>query len=254
MAAIALIVGCSVYVSIQYKEHSENAASDAQQPSSKPFKAHTNQQPETNVSQPKWDPPRWYRLFSWPDGIQVWGLFLTLFVIAEQTKETARAGRASEESAAVAEKAIILAQRPQIAVRRFRLDDFVREGSYASGAFEVINVGGSNARRLCIVCVSYVGSASQLPWNSPYANKEGETGPNMFTPGSRERSYFRMEEPLTESDADKFRDGSYSLYALGFISYCDDLNFVRTTYFARRYDRASQRFVPVNDPDYEITV
>ncbi len=87
VAAIVLVFGLSVYVSTQYKQHAENPASYPQQPANKALPAPTNKKLQTNVSQPEWNPPRWYRLFGWPEGVGVW-YFFTLVAIAEQTNES----------------------------------------------------------------------------------------------------------------------------------------------------------------------
>ena len=86
LAVVAVVLGLAFYVSTQYKQHSENSAGQSKEPPAKALYAHANQQPESNVDQSQWNPPRWYRLFSWPDGIQAWGLFITLSVIAEQAR------------------------------------------------------------------------------------------------------------------------------------------------------------------------
>lgn len=48
--------------------------------------------------------PRWYRVFSWPEGITTWGILLTLLAIAEQTHHTGRAADASLQAIRVSSR------------------------------------------------------------------------------------------------------------------------------------------------------
>lgn len=48
--------------------------------------------------------PRWYRVFSWPEGITTWAILLTLLVIADQTAQTRRAADATKDAAQAALK------------------------------------------------------------------------------------------------------------------------------------------------------
>jgi hypothetical protein len=148
LAAVALIFGLSLYVSIQYKHHTENTTSQPQQPITKALLAGANEQSKPNVSQPKWNAPRWYRLFSWPNGIQVWALFLTLIVIADQTAQTRKAAEAGEDAARAAllsAHASVNAQRAQLlfTVKKVRASGL---GGQANFEIWVKNFGKTPAR------------------------------------------------------------------------------------------------------------
>ena len=42
--------------------------------------------------------PTWFSFVRWPDGVATWAIILTLYAIAEQTRETAKAAQATEAS------------------------------------------------------------------------------------------------------------------------------------------------------------
>jgi hypothetical protein len=76
---LAVVLLLALYISSQYQTHAKDA---------------------------KWDPPHWYRLFTWQEGVTTWALMLTLLAIAEQTNETAKAAKAAQESAKATQDSI----------------------------------------------------------------------------------------------------------------------------------------------------
>lgn len=65
-----------------------------------------------------WEMAAIYHIFSWPEGVTVWALFLTLVAVAEETQETAKAARATEDAVITANESLEL-QR-DIAKRQLR--------------------------------------------------------------------------------------------------------------------------------------
>jgi hypothetical protein len=54
--------------------------------------------------------PRWYKVFSWPEGITTWAILLTLMAIAEQTHQTRRAADSGAEAANAAYGSVTFAR------------------------------------------------------------------------------------------------------------------------------------------------
>jgi hypothetical protein len=92
----------------------------------------------------------------------------------------------------------------------------------------------------------------------PYEGKEGSKEEKILRPGTSTFYLFGRMEPLDDSTAQALNvrreiigAQPKSLYVLGWIGYTDDLGIYRITAFCRRYDIAKDRFVPVDDLDYE---
>jgi hypothetical protein len=89
--------------------------------------------------------------------------------------------------------------------------------------------------------------------NRPYEGKNGNSvvsgrlAPGVSIPGT-----FVSENVLGVGEPTNILQGSgRALYVMGWIDYSDDLKVARRTSFCRRYDPSRQRFVAVDDPDYE---
>jgi hypothetical protein len=111
--AIALISGCAIYVSHQYQKARGGCEKEcAQAGNGARFSAVRHELCDECQQNAERNFPRWYRLFSWPEGITAWAIILTLIVIAEQTSQT----RVAAEAALLNAKAVINAERPWIMV------------------------------------------------------------------------------------------------------------------------------------------
>jgi hypothetical protein len=89
----ALILGLSVYVSVQDER-------SLQQSGEKPAQSDNSvsNNPPNGITNSKGNQPFWFRFVRWPEGVGAWAIILTLFVIGEQTRETAKAAKATEAS------------------------------------------------------------------------------------------------------------------------------------------------------------
>jgi len=99
LAVIVVIFGLAIYVASQdehaAQESTQNAAnSHGGTAPAKPDENH----PKENVPTTKRDSPSWFRFFRWPDGTTTLVIILTLIVIADQTKQTAIAAEATQQS------------------------------------------------------------------------------------------------------------------------------------------------------------
>jgi hypothetical protein len=100
--AVAFIVisVLTVYVSLQIQQIAEQGAQQTAPTANGPVvsgaQGNHAQQEAKNLTQ---STPFWFRFFTWPDGVTAWAILLTLFAIAEQTKQTRKAAEAALVSA-----------------------------------------------------------------------------------------------------------------------------------------------------------
>jgi hypothetical protein len=114
LAAIVLLVGITVYVSVQDERAAQSGTSaSANLDKGAPPARNDTDQSKGNVSNAEGNSSSWYGFFRWPNGTTVWAIILTLWAIAEQTSETRRAARASEQSV----NAIVNSERSWILTR-----------------------------------------------------------------------------------------------------------------------------------------
>lgn len=168
-------------------------------------------------------------------------------------------------STVVSEKALILAQRPRITVRAFyftemkgvggiyKVNNGVTPGSFCNGQFYIQNLGGTDARIKDIwseVCIE-----ETLPMKRPYEGLEGSKDEKTLKPGQSSFYLFGLKNSpgLDAQTANDVTQSVRNLYILGWIGYTDDLGIYRITGFCRCYDVGKDRFVPVDDPDYEYS-
>jgi hypothetical protein len=129
-----------------------------------------------------------------------------------------------------------------------------------SGEAQLIEIGRDGATIKDAVCMVYWREGS-LPMLRPYlvSNPESRCDPlvivvpdtkkivsdgDIMMPGNIATWRFKTVVPKNYSE-------KMFLYILGFVSFSDKLTGNRYSLFARRYDPGEQRFVPVNNPDYE---
>jgi hypothetical protein len=171
--------------------------------------------------------------------------------------------KATQDSVIVAQKTLVLAQRPRIVVRMFyfsaptgvginRVSSQIGSDPFCSGQFYIDNCGGTDATIQEIYCTPYI--AESLPMKRPWEGKIGSQDKKTIRPGGSIPWLFGLpvSEPLemqTFVDITEFKTKNF--YVLGWIGYTDALDIYRMTVFCRRYDLTKDRFVAVDDPDYE---
>lgn len=162
----------------------------------------------------------------------------------------------------VANKTLVLTQSPRIAVRAFYLSEIkgvgaihdspagIHAGSFCNGQFYIQNIGGTNARIKEIWTEIFIDKA--LPMKRPYEGKVGSQEEKTLKPGQSTFYLFGLLKPLeAQTYADIMEFKTTFFYLLGWIGYTDVLGIYRITAFCRKYDTALNRFLPVDDPDYE---
>jgi hypothetical protein len=175
---------------------------------------------------------------------------------------------AAATNAGISAKTLVLTQRPRIVVRAFyfseikgvggitKVSNRIEAGSFCTGQYYIENCGGTDARIREIYSEVFI--TDKLPMMRPYEGKEGSKEEKTLRPGTSTFYLFGRMEPLGASDTsdlntpiDAFGARLKYFYVLGWIGYTDDLGIYRMTAFCRRYDATKDRFVPVDDADYE---
>jgi hypothetical protein len=172
-----------------------------------------------------------------------------------------RAAKAAQDSADVAQKSLVLTQRPRIVVRAFYFSETkgvggiyyvpnrAEAGSFCQGQFYIVNSGGTRGRLQEVYCEVFIDK--RLPMKRPYEGEIGIQQEIILLPGQSIPFLFGRSQPLEADVAGKISTGENSLYVLGRIGYVDDLGIYTDVPFCRRYDPAKDRFVLIEDPDYE---
>lgn len=115
IAAIVLLLGLTIYVSIEDRRASQNCGEPSALPSHAVVSEETDQEHSAqHAGSPCSRPPSWHHFFAWPDGATAWAIILTLIVLADQTRQTARSTQATERSVA-------LQFRPKLRIRHVSL-------------------------------------------------------------------------------------------------------------------------------------
>lgn len=99
LVIFAVVLGLAIYIAIQDEHATEQAAQKAahQNNAAVPTKANKDHSQE-NIPNPEGNLPGWFGFFRWPNGTTTWAIILTLFAIAEQTRQTTIAAKATRES------------------------------------------------------------------------------------------------------------------------------------------------------------
>lgn len=149
--AVVLILGCCIYVSHQDQKTRDQYEQKCSQlnASSVPRSGHHEDCDEGAENAARHLPP-WYRIFGWPEGITTWAILLTLLVIANQTRETAKAAEATQIAVHTADKSLALQEdtakrqlRAYMVMRNSRL--IIHEDGFVEAKMELANCGQTPA-------------------------------------------------------------------------------------------------------------
>jgi hypothetical protein len=158
----------------------------------------------------------------------------------------------------LAQKELIASHRPKIRIRRItairpvgipvvdtgRPNSALLPGNRVSVVIEAANVGDTDATVFEMGIDIYVpGPFNAAP--QPYP------GIPPVAPGQDVRMTASGGRLISEAEIDAIEVGTLELRLLGIINYRDDNGVVRSTSFARKYDRALGRFANVPDDDAE---
>jgi len=144
----------------------------------------------------------------------------------------------AEKQHALERLQFVAANRPKLLVSVWRVD------SHTSGPVKVImkvaNIGVTPLKKLevhcCIIQKSYIPTDVPLVLVDPDKSdlKSGEIARIRYT------SEIMEPTSLTEE-----------IFCIGTTAYTDEIGTIRYGAFCRQYDRTTERFITVNDPDYE---
>jgi predicted Holliday junction resolvase-like endonuclease len=188
-----------------------------------------------------------------------------MILLAAQEAENGKAAvEAARQSAEAARESIMLTHRPRVVVRSVivawehiltrgvsvkRLNETGFDDGQLGGAFYLVNVGNQPAT--VIGLEQYLSFDVYLPLERPY-----ESGTNQqivaikLKPGEACKLPFRPKAIVTGDQTEVIQFGK-PMCAIGRIMYVDELGNRRETGFARQFRPSQQRFVAVDDPDYE---
>lgn len=205
----------------------------------------------------------WYVLVAWPDGITTWAIIATGFVIAWQSSETRRSAKASEKATEISERALIAQFRPKVIIRSLRLDppSYIYYDRRNDGEWRILiqlaNIGGTKA-----TLTRGIGYFQEYWGSSPHKELSKWwilEGPIVINPGERETIEYALDaasfriymHSLEASTALKGKQPTRGPVFHGAFGYLDQSGIQRETGFGRRWDVVEERFVPLDDPNFE---
>lgn len=209
LAIFVAVFGLAIYVAHQDERAAQRSTQKASQ--------HDN----AGIS-PTW----WYEFVRWPNGTATWAIILTLFAIAEQTGQTAKAAKATELSVKAAEsntQALINAERAWIVVS-------VESPAPNQFHFRATNVGKTPAKVKSIWTTSIIVKREE-ELQVPSDDKTGESlmnTPSCLIPPTASQIVFRcniedMEKKRAFGQNMIFAQGFVNLWFYGRIVYSDTL-------------------------------
>jgi hypothetical protein len=142
LGIFAVVIGLSVFVTVQDEHHTDHPAQKSTQLNSPVAPTEANKEhTQEHIEEPKGNPPSWHAFFVWPNGAGAWAVFLTLFAIIEQTIET----RKSADAALLNAQVMVNAERALLLFKVTKEHSHDRRGTYRF-RIEVVNCGNSPAR------------------------------------------------------------------------------------------------------------
>lgn len=181
-------------------------------------------------------------------------------ISADAAKKSAEAAQASANAA---RESIMLTHRPKIVVRSVvaawnyiimrrttveQLNKSEFDDGQLGGALYLVNIGNQPATVVSLE--QYLSFDEYLPLERPYESGANQKVLNIqLKPGQACKLPFRPTA-VTAGESQKIIGGP-PMCAIGRVLYVDELGNRRETGFARRFMPNQQRFVAMDDPDYE---
>lgn len=163
IVAVVVLVGIALYVARQDERAAQQTAKPTVAVSDQTSLGKSDKDhPQESVSNPDANVPSWYGFFRWPNGTTAWAIILTLLVIAQQTRETAKATKATEEIAACGKDTAKRQLRAYVSARSTKL--FIHDDGGVEIAMELHNSGQTPAYELEGACRCRFG---RYPLGSP---------------------------------------------------------------------------------------
>jgi hypothetical protein len=242
LAIFAVVIIASVFVSTQNENYAKDAAQESTQIRNPVSPRDTNEeQPQANTSQAKRNPPSWYLVaapyFAWPNGVGAWAVFLTLFAIVEQTRETGKAAEAALrqikiQEAGMAQWIDVEALGAEIAAHNYRPGnpDFV-----VNLSFEAVN---NTSNVLTIKSIETI--ISMMPDQSEVFTLK--TNVTLSPRKESESNRYAFFVPARSLEREWFAKGTV-VTINGSITFTDCLGETRSDYFGGLYECREDSFV-----------
>lgn len=185
-------------------------------------------------------PPWWHVLIAWPEGITVWVILLTLFIIAWQSVETQQAARAALIQAnhmVASERAWIIAHS---AMERYRPNEVEKPIFY----WAITNTGKTVARLIeaqCVYQLLLVEQLQALPVEPTYHLPTQFNRMPLPPSDSMSQSANLIHPPQSSAldqigeDVKVIRMGLFVLLAYGYVRYLDVFGNERESRFIEKY-------------------
>jgi hypothetical protein len=110
LLAIAVVLAAIIGMS-QYADSAKHRYEESTRQAKAAAVAKGDDAKATNNAENAYKPPVWAKFVTWPEGVGAWAVILTLFVIAWQSIETAKAANATEGAVLEAAESRTLAER-----------------------------------------------------------------------------------------------------------------------------------------------
>jgi hypothetical protein len=182
--------------------------------------------------------------------------------IEGQAEKTGIVADAAKKSADAARESIILTHRPKIIVRDMviawhpllqrgtcvkKLNETQFDDWQLAGAFYIVNTGNQSATVVSLE--QFMSFDELLPFERPHEGGVRKFVGIKLKPGESKRIPFH---PIAIGSPDtRTLILGVPMTAIGRVVYEDELGNGRETGFARKFDMKRQRFVAIDDPDYE---
>jgi hypothetical protein len=173
-----------------------------------------------------------------------------------------------EKQKEIARQGHLAAHRPMIRVRNIVLrrsqsfsstDDLFHAGELVSGQLYIVNTGGADAWVTDALVMVYWANALSLPVERPYEGLDGNVGRmgGALYSGRSVPIPFASIRPMQDCGPKILRGlEGWRLHIMGWVEYRDGafrdgVFLTRRTAFCRLFNPETQRFVRVQDEDYE---
>jgi hypothetical protein len=236
LATLAVIFGLTIYVSIQNQRTTEQYAQQGTAPANAPASPCTHDEHTCgNAKDAKGNSPSWYALFTWPDGMTVWVIILTLIVVADQTKQTAIAAKATQESVIEGKDT---AKRQLRAYLVVNIGGAVYQEREKNLKFEgkplLVNTGQTPARK-----VRYKAQSAILPFppsdNFVFQEVSEDIGFGILGAQQNATMGATVEEFCRDGEVEDIKKAvGHSLYVWGTVTYEDIFGITHYTKFGQQ--------------------
>jgi len=190
LSGFVLLLAVSLLVSGKYENYTHDAAANSQSRGGSPVASADAEVAANYAEQAERDHPRWflaYQIFGWPSGITVWALFLTLMVIADQTRHTARAAKATEDAARASQKQIdhlLTSERAWLTITAVnKRDCVIRRGALPPFRWRVKNVGKTPAKIIETQAACQLTDSYKFPLDPAFPTDTIKVQDRILAPG-----------------------------------------------------------------------